>query len=265
MRRKRQSQEQKSGNGFIVLYVSLSIILLSFFVVINSIATIDSSKLREALGSLIGSFGVMPGGVRPDKGEELLLKAPPIVRNSIMSKSGKKVLENLAEYLENLELQDDVTILVEKTTVTIAIADNVLFAPGESAISPPAYPILDRIVKLIRYTNNNVVVEGHTDATSIYGPKFASNWELSGSRAVNVVEYLLKDGSISMERLAAAGYGQFKPLVANNTSRGRARNRRVSIVFKGEMNRRKAHRWRDYMIFKGFIFKLKSAFGRPAA
>lgn len=259
MKRKRKNEESTSGNNFIVLYVSLSVILLSFFVVINSIATIDASRKLEALGSLLGSFGAMPGGVRPDKGDEPLMKAAPMAQLDITSRKGEMAMRRLAEYIEGRRLEEDITIHTEKEAVTINLSEKILFAPGESDIFPSAYPVLDRMVSLVRNTTNDIIVEGHTDNTPVSTAKFPSNWELSGERAVSVVEYLLKDGSISEKRLAAAGYGEFNPRVANDTSRGRASNRRVSIVFSGKVKRKEAHRWHDLMTIKGFIFKLKSA------
>ena len=59
---------------------------------------------------------------------------------------------------------------------------------------------------------------------------FASNWELSGGRASNVVKYLVENLNIDPRRLSAAGYSEYHPVAKNDTDSGRAKNRRVDIV-----------------------------------
>jgi chemotaxis protein MotB len=77
-------------------------------------------------------------------------------------------------------------------------------------------------------------VEGHTDNVPIHTKRFPSNWELSTIRAVNVLKYFANEGRIDPRRLSAVGYGESKPLVANNSPRDRAKNRRVEIVLLKE-------------------------------
>jgi len=72
-------------------------------------------------------------------------------------------------------------------------------------------------------------VEGHTDNLPIHTKEFPSNWELSTARAISVIRYLEEKG-INKERLSALGYGEYRPLVSNNTPENRAINRRVGII-----------------------------------
>ena len=74
-----------------------------------------------------------------------------------------------------------------------------------------------------------MVVEGHTDSLPISDTRYASNWELSTQRATTVLRHLLEDG-LAASRVAAAGYADQRPLKADTTAAGRARNRRVAIV-----------------------------------
>ncbi|HDH99826.1 MAG TPA: chemotaxis protein MotB, partial [Firmicutes bacterium] len=76
-----------------------------------------------------------------------------------------------------------------------------------------------------------VIVEGHTDDLPIHTDKFPSNWELSAVRAVNVVKVLMEYG-IPPSRLAAVGYGEFRPLKPNDSERHRAMNRRAEILIR---------------------------------
>lgn len=74
--------------------------------------------------------------------------------------------------------------------------------------------------------------EGHTDNIPINSLEFESNWELSTFRAVNVVKWLLKNSTLSEELFSAVGYGEYHPISDNNSSEGRARNRRVDFIIE---------------------------------
>lgn len=78
--------------------------------------------------------------------------------------------------------------------------------------------------------DNYIRIEGHTDNVPIRNEYFSSNWQLSSTRASNVVEYLINNGGISPDRLSAVGYGEYRPVADNSTDQGRSKNRRVDIL-----------------------------------
>ena len=71
-------------------------------------------------------------------------------------------------------------------------------------------------------------VDGHTDVRPIASSQFPSNWALSASRAISVVQYLVSKG-ISPQRLVAAGFGEYQPLDPGNTEEAFRRNRRLEL------------------------------------
>ncbi|TBR17796.1 hypothetical protein EPO66_02065, partial [bacterium] len=75
-----------------------------------------------------------------------------------------------------------------------------------------------------------VGIEGYTDNEPIKHSKWRSNWELSTSRALSVLHYLIEDKGILPERLSAIGYGEYHPVASNDTKESRKLNRRVEIV-----------------------------------
>ena len=87
--------------------------------------------------------------------------------------------------------------------------------------------MLKKLVNVLRESNFQIVVEGHTDSVPIQG-RYPSNWELSGSRAGSVVRYLEANG-ISSKRLRAVGFADTQSLASNATAEGRAQNRRVEL------------------------------------
>jgi chemotaxis protein MotB len=104
------------------------------------------------------------------------------------------------------------------------------FPIGRAEPTPAAELILTQIASVLAGEASSIRVEGHTDDLPIRSPEFASNWELSTARATHVVQFLVERGGLPPARLSAAGYGEFKPRVANDTPAARARNRRVDIV-----------------------------------
>lgn len=74
------------------------------------------------------------------------------------------------------------------------------------------------------------MVQGHTDNIPISSGTYKSNWELSTSRAVNVVKYFIETKGFDPTRFSATGYGEYRPLVDNATEENRAINRRVDIL-----------------------------------
>lgn len=97
-------------------------------------------------------------------------------------------------------------------------------------IKPAGYQLLNTILEAMTEYSNPLRVEGHTDNIPISTPLFPSNWELSVSRATNVLRYLQKNYDVEPGKLSATGYGEFRPISENTTTDGRSKNRRVDIV-----------------------------------
>lgn len=109
----------------------------------------------------------------------------------------------------------------------IIITQKIHFEFNKSIIRPISFPILDDVIELLK--NNpqiaRVAVEGHTDWIG----SDAYNQRLSQSRARSVVDYLTSHG-IDASRLQAVGYGESRPIADNNTTEGRAKNRRTEFT-----------------------------------
>ena len=122
--------------------------------------------------------------------------------------------------------------------LTVSILDKILFGVGTDIIKKDGLKVLEKIGTILKENSNkNIIVEGHTDNLPIKAPGFNptySNWELSAGRALNVVHFLQDTIGIPGERLSAACYGQYKPIVENTTKEGRAANRRIQIVLSAK-------------------------------
>jgi len=85
-------------------------------------------------------------------------------------------------------------------------------------------------VRVVGPRRVRVRIEGHTDNVPIHNSRFASNWELSTSRATEIIKLLITRYGIAPARLSASGYGEYYPVASNATADGRAMNRRIDLV-----------------------------------
>ena len=114
--------------------------------------------------------------------------------------------------------------------LVVRASDKVFFDPGSAEIKSAGRPVLAKIAAGIKgMTDREVRVEGHTDSVPLKSKRFASNLDLSASRAATVARFLAS-GGVPAKNLAAIGYGEGRPLAGNDTADGPQRNRRLEIV-----------------------------------
>ena len=150
-------------------------------------------------------------------------------------KNDMSELERAKGELEK-RLQDEINnkqvkVEMEPKGLVITFVSEVLFDSGRAKLRKDSYSKLDKVAGVLNTTvaDLNVGIEGHTDNRPIKRSGWKSNWELSTARALSVLHYL-SDKSVSEPRLAAIGYGEYKPVAPNDTKEGRQKNRRVEIV-----------------------------------
>ena len=120
--------------------------------------------------------------------------------------------------------------------IIVRVKEHGSFQSGSDALSANFKPVLRIIEDVLRDTEGQIVVEGHSDNLPIATARFRSNWALSSARAVSVAHGLFADGGLEEGRFQIAGHADTKPLVSNSTPAGRARNRRVEIVVHQGLN-----------------------------
>ncbi|RMG67570.1 MAG: flagellar motor protein [Calditrichaeota bacterium] len=237
------NQEEESGEeaGWIVTFSDLMSLLLCFFILLFSFSTIQEQKFKELLASLQSAFGVdqVPeAGTR--EGLDMLNRNPSKTNPNAVDELGgmvqkemEKIKSEVEEFVMKNKLGGKVKVEIGDRGAVITISDVVIFPPGEAEFTGEATPILEKITDLLRQFPYKVKVEGHTDNVPIHTDKYPSNWELSTARAAKLVRYFIEHG-IDPTRLSAEGYAEYHPIADNATPEGRARNRRVEIVYTRE-------------------------------
>ncbi len=250
-------QGQPSGNasesGVRLLIVSLFIILLAFFIVLNAIAVPDERGRLEALGSLIGSFGILPGGLSPMKGEGQSIGPPQPPMVSRETEMGE---------LSGMKLSGDGQVLTRSTATqeSIILQDSVIFDEANYKIKPSSYAFLKKLSETINQDEYPVEIVGHTDSRPSDEKSLDSNWAISALKALEVLKFFVVIGKIDPARLTAYGQGEYKPIVSNETRQTRAQNRRVEIILGGRprqsLNQIYQKEPSRFVVFKRFVFRI---------
>lgn len=141
--------------------------------------------------------------------------------------------EIYARFVDKLQKMIDagkLTVSIDNGRLVINLPENILFPTGRTTLSKGGTETLKEIADILKeLPDRRFQIEGHTDIVPIHNALFASNWELSSGRALRVV-HLMIDAGVMPENISAAGYGEFQPRADNNTTEGKALNRRIEIV-----------------------------------
>ncbi|MGL6105055.1 OmpA family protein [Romboutsia sp.] len=227
-KRRGNSEDDINPDAWLATYSDTITLVLTFFILLYSISSVDSQKLKELSEALQGSLsGTVSIKDIENIGDIDSTKVNP-------SSGGNTEYENLVEKLntviENNSLTDVVKIREEDRGVVLQLDETILFDSGQAALKEDRRNVLNLISTVISNVDNDVLVEGNTDNIPMNTEEFPSNWELSTARAVSVVRYFIEEKGQNPTRFAVKGYGEHKPLVENSTPENRATNRRVDIL-----------------------------------
>jgi chemotaxis protein MotB len=143
-----------------------------------------------------------------------------------------EVFHSLVQKLRSMIDSGQLKVAIRDGRMIIQLPNDVLFDSGKTAIKTDGQTALTKVAQaLSTIPDRHFIVAGHTDNVPIHTSRFPSNWELSTRRAVEVTEYLVSNG-MKPGVLAAAGYGEYDPIAANDSPDHMAQNRRIEIVLE---------------------------------
>lgn len=258
-RRKKESGSQEPAQEWLLTYSDLVTLLLTFFVMLFSMATIDKQKFLEIANSFRSQFINRSNGEMFNKnsGKDLIAFFP---QSSAIDDSDRKdneeqdissknknvsveeaeeiqqkldnTLARLKNEIRDLGLKEEVTLIDGEESVIIRIDSALLFDLGKADIKDSAVEPLQKIGQLLKDLDNEIYVQGHTCNIPINTRLFPTNWELSTKRATNVVLFLVDKCGVDPAKLTATGNGEFRPIRPNDSEENRQKNRRVDIEIK---------------------------------
>ena len=239
-KRRKPEGEASSGGGWEIVYSGFVLILLCFFIMLSSFASVEKGKVVRFVKSFVNAVSIFSDGLSLQDGKRVLPKSVELIDKESELADIYGQLKSLAEasgMADELQLSD------QKRGLVIRMSETVVFARGDARILPTVKPFLDKVGTLIGKTDHTLRIEGHTDSDPIRTAKYPSNWELSTLRAVQVLRYFIGKGYVSPDHISAVGFSRFKPIAANDSAENKAKNRRVEIILlRGDSADRKGVR-----------------------
>lgn len=204
-RRKSIETESRHNDRWLLSYADLVTLLLALFIVLYAASDRDrAQKIASSFAAQnTNGDGILPGNDADKATETRILENPVLMQKTKIRQTSRGLI--------------------------ISLSEAGFFTAGDATVSGEAESVIKTLAETLKNTPTQIRIEGHTDSTPISSPRYPSNWELSTARASSVLTRLLENG-IAPERLSAAGYAGFQPVATNETSEGRAQNRRVDIV-----------------------------------
>lgn len=228
-KRKKKDKGGLSGDEWLTTYSDTVTLLLTFFILLYTSSIVDTKKLQGIAREFQSMFSSNSGNAVFQVTENAQLPTDGDSGGE-GSKDIFNVYEQVKEFIEEKNLDASLQIKEDERGVVLQIKDSILFETAKAELKSDSLPMLSTISELMEKVPNNIIVEGHTDNVPINNYIFKSNWELSTTRAVNVVRFFIENKGQSPARFTAAGYGEFKPIVSNDSEENKAKNRRVNIL-----------------------------------
>lgn len=235
MRKKKKNHEEHMDETWLLPYSDMLTLLLALFITMFAMGQIDKEKFNNVAKQFNVIFSGGSGISDGDGNSIVSIGGPDGSDTTGMSDSQiedtkmTEIKKNLEEEIEQEGYGDRIKIDLNGEGLEIAIQDVALFDSGDAEVLSDVSPILLKISNMLKELDNQIRVVGYTDNVPISNNKFRSNWDLSASRAINVMDFMVSYGGIKEENVSIQAYGQYKPKTSNDTEEGKAKNRRVEI------------------------------------
>lgn len=257
-RRKRLPFTPQSTVGWLITYADLCILLLSFFVLLVSMSTIDKALQKQAMGSVKDSFGL----------------SSPIESKAVGTKPVTHVAENSKPSISPIEEElsalrtmcaahglDPGLVSVGNKRIVIRMERKRLLRQGTLEIDPAIRGYLSNLAAYLKEGGRTIDLRGYTDAGEEAGQSFTAerSWTVSLQRAQAVAAFFQANG-IDAARMTVHGFGHYHPLVGGGPMlRTSEENQRVEIILspkkkapEGQLVRDRT-KTRPYVDYKSFF------------
>jgi chemotaxis protein MotB len=268
-RKQHTDEGPQGSPAWMSTYGDMVTLLLCFFVLLFSMSSVDIAKFKAAMSSFADQIDVLPGGEALTEGEllnngvtqlsdlQIIIQGNmnlnqnqdntlPEQEDTDIEIDEENIEEKTEEYIragqiaESIEEQirnegynaDVVAVSYTSNYVKLTLQGEFLFDSSRANLRTEAVSAIDAIANTLKnqeYSSYDIQIEGHTDNLDINNAQFPNNWILSSYRAYAVLEELLESHDFDPEKVAATGYGEYRPIASNDTLEGRAQNRRVEI------------------------------------
>ncbi|ATX82902.1 chemotaxis protein MotB [Mariprofundus ferrinatatus] len=226
-KREKKKPEKVDTEGWVMTFGDLISLMLTFFVLIVSMSTMDDLTLKEISDQAAVGASVFDQGSSTDLD---IVPAVDIDKKVSMQEMMLAARQKANRMLSNSVWKSKVSARIVKDKFMFSLPSSVLFSEGGASLKEEDIVMLRRLARLLASTPGHIRVEGHTSSDAIpSGSIYPDAWSLSLARAASVLHVLEAEG-VSHTRLSLVGYGPSKPVSVLNSVFSRAKNRRVDIV-----------------------------------
>ncbi len=202
----------------------------------------DTQALADTLKARLEKLGQNVDKLTSEKGqlsqtlEDAKARLEELRLAKLAAEARAATFRNLMEKLRSMIDAGQLKVIIRDGQMLIVLPNDVLFDSGKTNIKPDGQTALAKVAQVLAaIPDRKYLVAGHTDNVPIHSSRFASNWELSTQRAVEVTKFLVQNG-MRPQTIAAAGYSEFDPVAANDTVEHKGQNRRIEIVLRPNLS-----------------------------
>jgi chemotaxis protein MotB len=235
-KRKRSHADGPHDNDerWLLTYSDLITLLFVLFVVMYAISTTDVRKFVALAQSVSAAFNadVLQGqqAISINNGQDTTVQQDTSSAGTSPVQSDLQAIKAaLEDYAIGQGLGGEVEVGMAPQGIVIRLNDALLFSSGRAHLDDHALKLVGQVVNIIKPLPNAIRIEGNTDDQAPDGVLYTSNWDLSTSRALSVLQAMTQMG-LDPSRLSALGHAQYNPITPNVDEASRAKNRRVDIV-----------------------------------
>jgi len=243
---------------WLATFADLMSLLLVLFVLLLTFSEMNVIRYKALAGSMRDAFGLvkedrlsgvieMDGSIKRKAASEVDPTRSPIPVVSIdltnqeeqeeefevdSSAPQTAQVEQVQSAVEKVLKDSDTGVEVKRKgdEVVITFPSSIAFPSGTDTVNQHFAASIDELAPILKKSEGQIIVAGHTDNVPIAAGRFRSNWDLSAARATAVVHRLIEYGGLEPGRMTVQGYGESRPVGSNDSATGRAKNRRVEII-----------------------------------
>jgi chemotaxis protein MotB len=198
---------------------------------INANLRAELERLGKNVDSMLREKGTLSRAL-----DDAKMRLDELRKAQAAAEARAELFEQFVRKLRKMIDAGQLKVVTRAGKLVIQLSNDVLFASGRTELKPAGKEALTQLAHVITSVRDRQFqVAGHTDNVPIQASRYASNWELSTARALEVVKLLISQGA-APHQLSAAGFGEFDPIASNDTPDGRAKNRRIEITLQPDLN-----------------------------
>lgn len=233
-------KEEGNSQEWLNTYADMVTLLLTFFVLLFASSNLDESKMQFIVQAFQNHGKFVNTVVSQPNPDDTFMDVSGVTNSAqnggddgTMPQSFDEMYQYLAEFIDDNNLSDSVSIENSAAYFTLRFNSAVFFEPNQAILKAEGKEMLIKFSPYIHALDSHIKMLTVTGHTAFDNNPAVSDWTLSSSRASSVANYLhtgMGSSVIDEQKYRTKGCGNTEPIASNDTSEGKAQNRRVELV-----------------------------------